>query len=406
MENIELFTRALEIPEPWHIERLEFKKVENTSELHIELSHDRGVKFEYEGSDCPVYDHQPRSWQHMNFFQHRCYIYCNVPRVMAPNGKVKLVSVPWAQKGSGFTLLFEAQLMNLVLGGMSVKTAGEHMGISDKRAFTIIDRNVSHALATQPLKQVRLLSIDETSRKKGQKYITVFADREEKKVVGLALGKDQKAAAKCLIEMEVRDACRTNVKNITMDMSKAYIAAARDLFSQAKIIFDRFHMRKKLNEAIDNIRREEQRRHTELKKSRYLWLKNECNLNIKQKARLDILLESFPTIGEAYRLKELYREVMNDAHQNHRLKPLNDWMKIAWESGIGHIQDFVNFLRDHWFGVKTYFATLATNAYAENVNLKIQDIRRTARGYKNMNNFMKMIYFHLGKLELFNTHYK
>ena len=102
----------------------------------------------------------------------------------------------------------------------------------------------------------------------------------------------------------------------------------------------------------------------------------------------------------AYQLKEQFREVLNEARSNRKLKPLNDWTKIAWESGLEPIMDFVNMLHRHWYGIKTYFKKLSTNAFAERVNLKVQEIKQLARGYRNTTNFIIMIYFHLGGLNL------
>jgi transposase len=73
-------------------------------------------------------------------------------------------------------------------------------------------------------------------------------------------------------------------------------------------------------------------------------------------------------------------------------------MKEAWASGIQPIRQFVNMLRNHWYGIKTYFKKLSTNAFAERVNLKIQEIKRIAKGYRNINNYKMMIYLHLGGL--------
>jgi transposase len=114
---------------------------------------------------------------------------------------------------------------------------------------------------------------------------------------------------------------------------------------------------------------------------------------------------TFPNIGVAYRLKELQRVVLDEAYSSHYLKPLNTWMKQAWDSGLEPIQKFVTMIRRHWYGIKSYFKRVATNAFAERVNLKIQEIKRIAKGYKNTHNFMMIIYFHLGGLN-FNSHSK
>ncbi len=57
-------------------------------------------------------------------------------------------------------------------------------------------------------------------------------------------------------------------------------------------------------------------------------------------------------------------------------------------------------IRRHWFGIKTYFKKVATNALADRMNLKIQEIKRIAKGYRNPENFKMMIYFHLGGLDM------
>lgn len=69
---------------------------------------------------------------------------------------------------------------------------------------------------------------------------------------------------------------------------------------------------------------------------------------------------------------------------------------MAWDSSIVPMQKFVNTINAHWYGVETYFDKIQTNAFAERVNLKIQEIKRIAKGYRNTNNLFAMIYFHLG----------
>ena len=406
MEGIELFTAALGLQAPWMISQVELKRSTGTKkELHIFLSHKKMVRFEYEEKWYPVYDHQRRIWKHLNFFEHECYLHADVPRVKTEGGKVKLVQIPWAYTGSSFTLLFENHVKELVAKGVSANGTGQLLNIGGKRIFGIIQRHVSLALANQALASVKEASVDEVSSKKGHKYLTVISDRSNKKVVGISAGKDELAMSNALIDMQVRGAEKEKIKSITMDMSRSFIAGARNELPQAVIIFDRFHIAKLLNEAVDKIRRQEQAQYKELKKSRYLWLKNNSNLSQEKKKKVAYLSESYPTIGLAYRCKELFREVMNDAYSNKLLKPINEWMKMAWATGLEPIMNFVNTLRNHWYGIKSYFKHLATNAFAERVNLKIQEIKRVAKGYRNINNFILMIYFHLGGLDL-KTHYK
>ena len=72
----------------------------------IKIDFKRGSKFADEtGKLCEVYDTKQKTWRHLNFFQHACYLHCRVPRITTSDGQVKLVEVPWSRAGSGFTLL-------------------------------------------------------------------------------------------------------------------------------------------------------------------------------------------------------------------------------------------------------------------------------------------------------------
>lgn len=400
MEDLGLFTAGLGLPDPWYVSSAELKpNADGGHDLHIEIDHRQGVRFAYEGTMYPVYDHQYRVWRHLRFFQYDCYLHARVPRIKTKEGQVKLVDVPWAEKGSSFSLLFEKNVIDLVSGGMGVSSTGTHYGVDSRVIFRIISRHTSIALATQNLEDVKELSVDETSKKKGHNYLTIMCDRQAKKVVGIGVGKDKEAYYNALIGMEIRGADKTKVRTITMDMSRSYIAATEELLPDADIVFDRFHLSKQLNEAVDKIRRKEQRECKEgLKNSRYLWLRHPSKLRPDQYELVGHLAEAYPTIGTAYRLKELFREIFDLAEKSARVRPLLQWMKEAWATGLEPIQDFVKTLSNHWYGIKSYFKKLVNNAFAERVNLKIQEIKRSARGYRNDHNFIMMIYFHLGGL--------
>ena len=400
MNSKELCSLGLDLPGPWYVKDVKLEKKAGELILHIEIDHATRTKFEYEQKEYAVYDHQVRTWTHLNFFEHKCQLHARVPRVKLPDGKVKLVSVPWAQPGSSFTLKFEYNVIQLVDEGMSSSGVGRRLGIGAQSVFRIIRRYVSGALATQDIAVVKELSVDETSSKKGHNYLTILADRKAKKVVGVAVGKDKEAFAHALVDMEVRGGDREKVRTVTMDMSTSYIAAVNEYMLQAEIVFDRFHIVKKMNEAVDQIRKEERKEYEGLKNSRYLWLRNNNSLTDEQKKKVEELSDVCPNIGKAYRLKELLKLVLDNAYQQRKITPLNEWIKEAWKSGLEPIRKFVKMLYHHWYGIKGYFNRLATNAYAERINLKIQEIKRLAKGYRNIHNFMIMIYFHLGGLKL------
>ena len=115
MNSESLFKMALGIESPWEVKNIKFKDSESDQELHIDIDFKRGSKFPDEsGALCDVHDTKQKTWRHLNFFQHACYLHCRVPRIKKKDGSIQLVEIPWSRPGSGFTLLFEAYVMALI----------------------------------------------------------------------------------------------------------------------------------------------------------------------------------------------------------------------------------------------------------------------------------------------------
>lgn len=165
-------------------------------------------------------------------------------------------------------------------------------------------------------------------------------------------------------------------------------------------MFDRFHLECLLNKIVDQIRRKDQKHNTVLKKTRYLWLKNALKLKDKQKQIKELLGQTCPRIGIVFRLKEQFREVWQEPVIEKAKKLLCAWLTLALDTKIEQVIGFVKTVKKHWRGIITYFIEQATNAFAEQVILKILEIKCVAKGHRSLNNFDTIIYFHLGKLEL------
>jgi len=114
--------------------------------------------------------------------------------------------------------------------------------------------------------------------------------------------------------MEIRSADRSEVQTVTLDMSTGYIAAYDRYFPDAELVFDRFHIMKKLNKAVDKVRKEDQKEFKALKKTKWLWLKNTSKLKLSEKLKLQDLSTSLPNIGKVSRLKEQFKQFMDAAY--------------------------------------------------------------------------------------------
>ncbi|MFM6251136.1 MAG: helix-turn-helix domain-containing protein, partial [Dolichospermum sp.] len=150
------------------IESVGFESNGDIKELHIHINFQKGHKFvQSDGSLIGAYDTTNRTWQHLNFFQHKCFIHARVPRVKTEDGKVVLQSVPWARKNSGFTLLFEAYAMLLIENEMPVSKASKIVKVYPQRLWNIFDYWLSIAHSEDKIEELINVGFDETSSKKG-----------------------------------------------------------------------------------------------------------------------------------------------------------------------------------------------------------------------------------------------
>jgi transposase len=253
MNSTHLFKLALGIQSPWEVMNIQMEDTESGKELHIYIDFKPGSKFvDASGALCEVYDTKQKTWRHLNFFQHPCYLHCRVPRIKTKEGKVQLVEVPWSRSGIG---------------------------------------------------------MDETSQRKGHDYVTLAVDFGESRVLHVTEGKDKEAVKAVKDYLESKGIDIKKVKHASMDMSPSYISGVHEYFPKAEIHFDRFHMVKLLNEAMDKVRQLERKEHDELKGHKYTFLKNRNKLSDQKKQELSEFITLFPTLGKAYRLKELFNDL-------------------------------------------------------------------------------------------------
>jgi transposase len=400
MNSDALFGMALGLEAPWQVTDVSFQaETGGKRELHLHIGFTSGSKFKDDvGVECPVYDTNERQWQHLNFFEHHCFLHCNVPRISTSDGRVRSVSVPWARAGSGFTLLFEAFALALIEREMPVNRVAEILHVNPQRIWTVFNHWVGKARIADDPSTITRLGVDETSSKKGHSYVTIGVDLDESRVIHAVEGKGKDTLAGIAQHLKLKGVEQDQIKELSMDLSPAFIAGAKDSFPAAQITFDRFHVVKLLNEAMNKVRMEERKEHAALKNHKYTFLKNKENLSVKNRQALDEMMTLYPTLGEAYRLKELFHDVWSMPDKPTASAFLNDWCAQVERTKIPAFQKFANTLRAHWTGIIHFVESNMTNAILESINSKIQLAKRRARGFRNINNYINMIYFLCGKV--------
>ena len=165
---------------------------------------------------------------------------------------------------------------------MPVNAIGRLVGEHDTRLWRVIHYYVEKARSEQDYSGVTRFGVDETASKRGHNYISVFVDMDKSKVIFATPGKGAGTLGAFKEDLEAHGGRAENIKDACCDMSPAFISGIEKTFENAAITFDKFHVVKILNAAVDEVRRQERKEHPELKKTRWVWLKNEENQTDKE----------------------------------------------------------------------------------------------------------------------------
>tara|TARA_Y100000385_G_C13007019_1_gene599891 strand:- start:16 stop:1242 length:1227 start_codon:yes stop_codon:yes gene_type:complete len=405
MNSTFLFEMALGLDKPWLIKDVKFDNDKDTKELHITIGFDKKHQFiDQENIDCKVYDTKERVWQHLNFFEHKCYLHCKVPRLKDSQGKVTMIDVPWSRKGSGFTLLFEAFAMRLIESEMPMNQVAKLLRVHANSIWTIFNYWIKKSYSEDNIDEITQLGIDETSSKKGHKYITVGVDLETKRVIHATAGKNAKTIETIKDYLVSKSVEPAQIQHASIDLSPSFISGLKNNFPDAEIHFDRFHVKKLLNEAMDEVRKIERKEHAELKGHKYTFLKNKDKLSDKKNQELSELITLFPTLGAAYRLKELFDDVWQMRTEEEASDFIDYWVKEVKKSNVPAFIKFSNTVIKHKYGIINFVKNKINNGILESINSKIQLAKKRARGYRNTDNFINMVYFLCGKLNFSFPH--
>jgi transposase len=372
MRDIDLFQLALGLVPPWMVVDAKFDA--DKKRLDIEIDFKTGGRFacpECGKADCAVHDTVKKTWRHLNFFQHQAFLHARVPRIECPDHGVRLVTVPWARPGSGFTLLFEAFVMTLVKG-MPVAAAARLVGEHDTRLWRVIQHYVDDAVARMDLADLRRVAIDETAAKRGHNYITLFVDIDARKVVYVAEGKDADTVARFADHVDDHSSDASRIKQVCVDMSGAYIKGVTENLTEAEITFDKFHAVKLVIGAVDQVRRAESRERPELKHSRYLWLKNERRLSVEQLTALAELTQLHLKTARAYRLRLAFQEMYTAPSRDWGELILDRWHGWAIRSRLEPMKKVARTIKQHRDGILRWFDSKIANGLIEGINSLVQ----------------------------------
>ena len=172
-------------------------------------------------------------------------------------------------------------------------------------------------------------------------------------------------------------------------------------------ILDRFHIAKKLNEAVDEVRRDEVKElknagnDNVLEKSKYILLKRPENLSDKQSGRLEELVKINLSSIKAYLLKEDFQGFWSMRYKSWAGKFLEDWADMAMESELKPMQKVAKMLRSHKDLILNWFSVPGglSSGPVEGLNNKVKLTIKKAYGFKTLDCLQIALYHQLGRLE-------
>ena len=400
MFSKDIMTLGLGLEEPWKIVDQHLETNKSPHELHIRISADRGSRYPCPtcGEKCKAHDFREFTWRHLNFFQHHCYLTADVPRIKCPEHGIRRVNVPWAREGSRFTLLFE-QVVMLLVREMPVASAARIIETTDKRLWRVVHHYVNKAMAKLSLSDLVALGLDETSLR-GHEYITVFVDldRSTRPVIFATPGKGRECVKAFKAHLKRHGGHPDNVLEVVCDMSPAFLSAAEKEFKKAQVTVDWFHVVKLFTQALEKVRRNEQKQDGFPKSVRWAILKGqEKEKTARQQEALQELENSGFATATAYRIKELLRWIRHATTSQAARWRITHFIRHAEEHVqedpfLKPVQTALNTFKELAGKIARRWVSNHTNARLEGLNSLFQSAKAKARGYRNETTFITMIY--------------
>jgi transposase len=407
MDDRTLYATILGIAPPWEVTRVELDDRANA--VHAWLEARSGTTFAC--PECqtisPLHDHVERSWRHLDTCQYETRLHARVPRVDCAEHGVKTVPVPWATAHSRFTMLFE-RLAIAWLKEATPAAVARRLGLTWEEANGIVERAVRRGLARRSSVAGRRLGIDEHSYLKHFQFVTMVVDLDEQTVLHVADDRSAETLASYFESLSIDE--RLAIEAIAMDMWDPYRRTVRDYVPDGdlKIVFDKFHVMRHVIEAMDQVRRREQRAlrkrgDRRLTGTKFLWLKNQVgrhDFTAASRRQFRRLRESTLKSARAWAMKEAFRHIWDYRSIPAARAFFDRWQAWAVRSRLRPMIHVAGIIRRHLENILTYITHRITNAVTEGLNAKIQWIKYSSRGFRDRERFKRAIYFHCGGLDL------
>jgi len=324
----------------------------------------------------------------------KCFLDITVHKFKCKDcGSSAWINLPFAAGKLPMTRPFVAYILSMIKLG-TVQAISLFLDLNWKTVKNIHKDYLKEKYKKINYKNLVYLSMDEFSIKKGHKYMTIFLDIKSGRIIYAVEGRRIEDICSFLQKLSKK---ARRLEAIAMDLSPVYRSAVEKYLPKVKIVYDRFHVTKLLNQALDELRKEEwwkQKASGETigKGDRFLFFRNYEDMEETDQQKLNRLLEINKALATAYQMKEQFRTFWEKGSREEGLKFLCRWIFTAATSGISALAKVGKTFLNHYEGLLNYFDHPISNGKIEGINNKIKVQKRCGYGYCDLEYFTLLLY--------------
>lgn len=337
-----------------------------------------------------------RQLHNLPFGSKPCYLSLQIQRYCCKScGGVWQSDIPFTQGEVSYTHRFSSYVLDLLRMGNTIKDVARHLHVGWNMVKEIHKKYLKSKYSCLNIKEVRRIDIDEFATRKGHIYKTIVVDLDTGRIIHVGDGKG-KEALRGFWQRVIRN--KIDIQIVISDLSAAFIASVMENAPNAVHVYDKFHISKLVNEAVDVVRREVYAQETDLEKrsiikgARWLLLrKDRDNFDEEKKNRLENILQTNKPLFHAYYLREDLDQIWMQSSKQQAEKQLIYWCERAKETKLTPFIKVANTIMAKRSGILAWYDAPVTNAMLEGINNKIKVMKRRAYGYRDQLYFKQLL---------------
>lgn len=364
------------------------------------------------GCRCPVCDRRGkivvtstalRCWEDITLMGLKVFFWYAPKEIYCPtHGRIQ-EEIPWADAYARITYRLEWRICSLCQI-MTQKAASEILAMPASTLSDLLHRIITKTREGHKIRGLVTLGVDEISFLKGRKFVTIVYDLDRSKVLWVGQGKGRKTIDK-FFDNALSYYQKSRILWASCDMSLAYTEAIKHHCPNATLVIDRFHVVKAMNEAVDEVRKEQWREmdpegRKSIKGLRWLLAMHSTNRTKGNTRFLNNLRKGNRRIHRAWVLKDEFEHIWTYKNKGCAEKFLKKWITTALRTRIPSLKTFALTMRKHFDNIAAFTDRNLTNAVGEGLNRVIKIVKNRASGYRNLDCFSDMIFLTVGNLDI------